>query len=324
MLILLVFFIDVQALLLLLERNEWQFWLAGVALLLVGYAFNLLRWRYLLAGKTNWLPLFHSDSVAYMLDMITPIPIMMSRIVTTGWMTPVPMPQAASGMVVDRLLETLMRLLALIMVLVLATSEGTKVNATPTILKGLGLFAVTVAGLVWLSRHREAVADKLAGWLGHLPRLNEAQIRATLDNLLQALAYSGGTRHLVIGFIISVIMWTCFLGFQYLVLLGLLPDLFFRQIILIAGVILMVVPPSTPAMIGVYHSIVIGVLVGLNLLDINMAVAYAILLHSPQMVFWLLMGGWAMTRTDVKFKQLMQAIRLYSGSQPLKSKPENV
>ena len=102
---LLVYFVDIQALFRLLERNEWQFWLAGVALLLAGYGFNLLRWRYLLAGKTNWLPLFQSDSVAYMLNMITPIPVMVSRIVTTGLMTPVPMPQATSGRVVDRLLE---------------------------------------------------------------------------------------------------------------------------------------------------------------------------------------------------------------------------
>jgi uncharacterized protein (TIRG00374 family) len=293
-------------------------------LLLAGYAFNLLRWRYLLAGKTNWLPLVHSDSVAYMLKMITPVPIIVSRIVTTGMLTPVPMSQAASGMVVDRLLEMLMRLLALMMVLALATAGAIQVNATTTILKGLGLFVVAVAGLVWISKHREAVAGKLAGWLGRLPRLNEAQLRATLDNLLQGLAYSGGTRHLVIGSMISLIMWTCFLGFQYLVLLGLLPDLFFRQLMLTAGVILMVIPPSTPAMIGVYHSIVIGILLGLNLLDIEVAVAYAVLLNLPQMVFWLLMGAWALARTGVKFNQLVQAIRSYSGSQQLNSKTENV
>jgi hypothetical protein len=324
LLILFALFVDVQALLRRLERNEWRFWLGGVALLFAGYAFNLLRWRYLLAGKTNWRPLFQSDSLAYMVKLITPIPIIVSRIVTTGMMTPVPLPQATSGMVVDRLLELLMRVLALIMVLVLAAAEGTRVNATTTILQGLGLFAVAVAGLVWLSRHREAVAGKLAGWLGRLPRLNEAQIRATLDNLLQSLAYSGGTRHLVIGFMISVITWSCFLGFQYLVLLGLLPDLFFRQLLLIAGVILMVIPPSTPAMIGVYHSIVIGVLLGLSLLDVNIAVAYAILLHLPQLVFWLVMGAWALSRANLKFSQLVQAIRLYSGSQPLNSKTEKV
>ena len=81
--------------------------------------------------------------------------------------------------------------------------------------------------------------------------------------------------------------------------------------LLTALVVLAIIPPSTTAMVGLYHLIVTAALVGFRLLDMPTATAYAILLHLPQMVFWLLAGMLAYRKTDIEFKQLLEAAREY-------------
>ncbi len=226
-------------------------------------------------------------------------------------------------MLVDRLLEMMMRLLAFILVLILVAARSTDANTTATILISLGLFAGAIAGLAWIAKHRESVTNNLATWLGRLPRLNKAQIHSLTDNLLQGLVYAGSTRRLVTGFLISLVMWTCFLGFHYMTIAAPPEPLLFKQTLLIALIVLVVIPPSTPAMIGVYHTIVIGVLVGLRLTDINRAVIYAILLHLPQLAIWLLAGTFAYSQSDVKFNQLLHATKEHAGQLKSDSDIEN-
>jgi uncharacterized protein (TIRG00374 family) len=309
LIIVFVLFVDVKAVLDLLLSTNWLLWLGSVLFLLVGFALTTVRWRHLLAGKPGWLPLFQGDSIAYMINMITPIPVMVSRIVTTNRTTPVSISQATSGMVVDRLLESMMRLLGFMLGLVVLAAQLTEANAYGTILAYLGLFALAIAGLVWLRNHHELVTDKLSAWLGRLPWLNEVQVRKTVGKFLQGLAYAGSTHQLTSGLLLSIGMWSFFLVFQYLALVALPPAMPFRDGLLIALVVLVVVPPSTPAMVGLYHAIVVGALVGLGLMNINRAITYAILLHLPQMVIWLILGNWALRVNHIRLRELLHASR---------------
>ena len=74
LLILFVIFVDLDKVVELLRGANWVLWLSGTVLLLAGYLFNAVRWRYFLKSKPEALPLFHGDSIAYMGNMITPIP----------------------------------------------------------------------------------------------------------------------------------------------------------------------------------------------------------------------------------------------------------
>jgi uncharacterized membrane protein YbhN (UPF0104 family) len=155
LLLIFIVLVDVgQAVGLLLQTN-WGVWWVGVAFLLVGYAFNTLRWHYLLNGKPNWLPLFYGDSIAYMSNMVTPIPTSVSRIFTTEWVTSASGSQAASGTVVDRLLETMMRLIATIfLVTLLATRHA---ETTSTILTNLGVVVLGIGGDPGLKPNRRQI-----------------------------------------------------------------------------------------------------------------------------------------------------------------------
>ena len=311
LLVIFVVFVDVGVVVDSLRQANWGVWGVGIVFLLVGYVINTLRWRYVLGVKPGRLPLFYSDSLAYMGNMITPIPAAVSRLFTTEWVTSASGSQTTSGMVIDRLLETMMRLITTIfLVTLLATGYA---EATSAILTNLGIVALGVSGLVWVTKHQALVIDKLAHWLSHLPRLNEEQIRNTMGALLQNLAYAGSTSHLLKGLAISIAMWTFFLVFQYLALLALQPagapiD---RQTLIAAVGVLILIPPSTTAMIGLYHSVVIGALVGFQLLDITTATAYAIVLHLPQMAFWFLAGGLAINQTNIDLKKLLEAAKTY-------------
>ena len=225
-------------------------------------------------------------------------------------------------MVVDRLLETMMRVLGFILALVLLASQLANANAYGTILVYLGLLAVAIVGLIWIRNHNELVTDKLSAWLGRLPRLNEAQVRKVVGNFLQGLTYAGSTRHVVVGLLLSITMWAFFLVFQSLVLVAVPPALPATDAVLIALAVLVVIPPSSPAMIGLYQAIVIGLLVGLSLMDINRATAYAILLFLPQLVIWLVLGILALRINHIGFAQLVQAVKTHSDKDSDTSKSE--
>ena len=215
-------------------------------------------------------------------------------------------------MVVDRLLETMMRLLAFIFLLTLLATR--RADAILSILTNVGLIAISVGVLVWVSKHQETVTDHLARWLAPLPWFNEAQLRKTTGALLENLSYAGSARHLMVGLLISMVTWLFFLAFQVLTLVAIHPPAgtIDHQILITALAVLILIPPSSSTMIGLYHSVVIGALVGFRLLDISTATAYAILLHLPQMVFWLLAGTWALTQTEIQFSRLRQAVRAHT------------
>lgn len=203
LLILFVLVVDLQEIAELLSQTSWGLWLIGAAFLVAGYVVNTLRWRYVLAGRPDFKLLFCSDSVAYMSNMVTPIPAVASRVVTTGRITSASIPQATSGMVIDRVLETTMRLIAFILILSLLAIRQSK--ATSAIVSYLTIVVLAVSLLAWVSKHQQLVIDKLVRWLSRLPRLSEERIRSTVGALLQNLASAGSTSRLITGLIISIV-----------------------------------------------------------------------------------------------------------------------
>ena len=205
-----------------------------------------------------------------------------------------------------------MRLVALIFLLTLLATR--RADVTSTILSNGGIIVVFIGALVWVTKHQETVVDHVARWLAHLPWFTEAQVRKTAGAWLKNLSYAGSVRHLVVGLLISIVTWLFFLAFQYLTLVAIDPPraTIDHQILITALGVLILIPPSSTAMIGLYHSVVIGALVGFRLLDVSTATAYAILLHLPQMVFWLLAGMWALNQTNIEFSRLKQAAQAHS------------
>ncbi len=107
---------------------------------------------------------------------------MVVRVVALGTVTPVSMPQAYSALLVERLLEQVMRLPAVILVVALVSSGQVELAASVggSLLVLLALFAV----IFWTVRHREQMIDSLVARMSHWGYSNEEQIRTTAGNIM--------------------------------------------------------------------------------------------------------------------------------------------
>lgn len=306
LIVLAIIFIDIKAVFQLLGRVDWLMLLASVVPLLAGFALITIRWRYILAGKPLRRKTFYADSIGYMTKLFTPVPLAVIRVATVSWVTAVSVPQASSGMVVERLLEITMRLITLIVLLTLFTAGYA--DAAEALLLGAILIVVTLGAISLLLKHREPVVTRLVVWLSRLPIVSDEQLRDNLNKMMQGLDMASSRRRLAVGLLISVVMWTFFLAFQYLALYA-VPSFMmsWETTLAIALTVLIVVPPSTIPMIGMYQMIVIGLLLAFGAVNSTEATAYAIILFIPQMVCWMIFGIWALFRTDVKFSDLLQA-----------------
>lgn len=79
-----------------------------------------------------------------------------------------------------------------------------------------------------------------------------------------------------------------------------------RQIVAMSATVLAILPPSTPAMIGVYQGIIVAILLPFGFFDVNTATAYALLMFGAQLVVWSILGIWGLRRTDIKISKLSQ------------------
>lgn len=73
-----------------------------------------------------------------------------------------------------------------------------------------------------------------------------------------------------------------------------------------SATILAILPPSTPAMIGVYQGVIVAILLPFGYFDVNTATAYALLVVGAQLVVWIVLGVLGLRRTDFKISQLSQ------------------
>ncbi|MFC2043533.1 hypothetical protein ACFLUA_05235 [Chloroflexota bacterium] len=59
----------------------------------------------------------------------------------------------------------------------------------------------------------------------------------------------------------------------------------------VALVTVFLVPTSSPLMVGVFHGVLIASLVALNLMETEVATAYAVLLHAIELLILILLGA---------------------------------
>ena len=106
-------------------------------------------------------------------------------------------------------------------------------------------------------------------------------------------------------------MWSLFVVFLYLSWIALPVNLTPREMLGLAVASLVFVPPSAPAMIGVYQGVLVGSLLVLRITDATTLTAYSILIFTIQVSFWVSMGVWALFRTDLRLRELINQTRSF-------------
>ena len=309
LLLLFVFLVEIDVCITLFRTINWTYLLVATAFLLVGYLLLTVRLRYILLNRPGWWETFYANSIGYMLHIGLFAPAMISRTASVGWITSITVAQASSGILIERLMEQVMRVSAGILVAALVARMQTNTNVA---VGGGGFLLVVMFGAIFLvMRHPDQVVNSVAPRLGRVRYFSEEQVRTTATSMLQGLEAISSAGRLIVSLLLSYATWSCFLIFQYLVLAALPLDMPADQMLLIAAVVLTVMPPSINVMLIVYQIVVILVLVSFQLTDTTTALTYAITLHLIQMICWIVLGSWSVRQTDLSFSQLIQAVRKY-------------
>jgi uncharacterized protein (TIRG00374 family) len=235
----------------MLANANWYALVAGTLLLVIGYIFYAIRWRYLMKDIPRLPAVFHTANVGNMVNTLLPLrPGEAIRIFLLCSKGPPPPLMAASSIVVERWLETILRMAALGGAFIFGA--GAAVSGL-TIIGSLAFLAISFLFMVWLVQRREQALRVIPPWLGRLPRLDEDDARRWLEHLIDGLSGVSSFRRLFIALIYSVITWTFFWGFHYLCLLALNPDLPMEQLLGISLGSLALVPPSATTLPGIFQ-----------------------------------------------------------------------
>jgi uncharacterized protein (TIRG00374 family) len=303
-----------------LGRIDWAtFIVVGSILLLLGYGLYALCWRSVMPPGARFFDVFHAGDAGQMIN--TWIPSRLGILVRTTMISQEykqPFVKVMSSVVIERWLETVMRIIALTGMVLLLTTRDFSIWTAVILLAILGL---SWGLLVAISRHQTTILEKWPQKLGKLPGLDQEKAKRLLSGLLIGLVGVGSARRLTIAFVWSVLMWAIFLGYHYSGLVAL--DIHFKPTEMwgLALGSLAVAPPSTATKPIIYQGMIVVVL-GLFGFDTATLTAYAILLHLPQLIWITGLGLWGFFKgPKIKLKGLMAEAESESELSDVEPKP---
>jgi uncharacterized protein (TIRG00374 family) len=296
-------FVDLDQVIEQLRQANWRILAAGIGALLVAYVLLAIRWRYLLGNRPGFFPSFHAINMSNLVNSLTPIPEIALRVLITGGGSGMSIPGATSGMLIERSLEQVMRVLAFLLALLTGYVIALK---TSSMLVNGGLILGFMVLMVLIIRNAESIVSWMQIQLARFPRLDQRRIEKVLSDLVAGLRIAGGPRQLTYGWLMSFGIWAAFFVFAYLVLLGLNIRLPVEQMVAITLLTLAVAPPSAPGMPGLYQATIMGGLSLIAGLDPALMTAYAIMVHILQVIPLVVLGIWGALGSNLTLRILFQ------------------
>jgi uncharacterized protein (TIRG00374 family) len=296
-----VVFVDLAAVAQQLTTSDPWGLLAASAFLVAGLLAYAVRWRYLLANQPALSHTFHAANVGHGVNIL--IPARLGEAARIGAMASgeaVSVAQATSSFVVERLFEQLMRFFAL--AAAIAFGAGLEISPAAAT-SGIALLALSMVGIFWLLRHREAALARAPIWLAKLPKLSEAGARSRLAEFLDTLAQISTLNRLAVALLWSLIPWLLFWGFFYTALIALSESFPAGDRMAVSLGALALSPPSAPTQPGLFHASVVAPLAVVGYSSTSLT-AYAVILHLLEMLWMLGFGVLGLARTGLSARTL--------------------
>lgn len=282
---------------------DWRYLAASVIALVSAYILLAIRWRYLLGNQPGFISAFHSVNVSNLVNSLTPIPEIALRVLITGQDRGMSVSGATSGMLVERSLEQVMRVLAFIVAVL--TGYVLAINSS-SIYVNAALFITFLVLMALLLRNAEGFIAWIQVQVRRFPRLDRPQVDKVLTDMKTGLKLAGGPKQLTIGWLMSFAIWGAFFVFANLVLVGLHITLPVPQLIAISMMTLAVAPPSAPGTPGLYQATIVGALSLVAGLDLAVMTTYAIMFHILQVLPLIVLGFWGMMGTNLSLRGLVR------------------
>lgn len=301
--VLFVVFVDLGQVVDQLSQTDWRYGAAAGGALLLGMVSYAVRWRLLLGNVPGRVATFHAANAGHTFNILIPLRAgMWARVFVIKQLSPVTITEGLSSVMVERLMEQTMRLIALGGAIVL----GAGLDVSPA--TAIGTVAVVIlifAALFRIVNQRERVLETWPGWLARLPRLEEARVRKILSDWLNNLAVVASPGRFALAFLLSLLTWGIFWGFHLLVLLALDNQLSTSDVLAISLGSLALAPPSAPTQPGLYQASIVAPLAATGF-DSNLLTAYAVLLQIFELVFMIGLGLWGLNTSGASLGAILQ------------------
>jgi len=288
----------------------------GVYLLLgliITLPFFLLLGREIAWGQTiGYFDTLYVDGSGYMFTILMQFPNSALRVFAINRSTEIEGSVTTSALTIEIMAGWLVRFLGVIFTVVLVAADYGDSQSPMLISLAMVVFALFL--LFILVRNLERIRPYLVRGLTHLPRISAERaerLTITITNILEHIA---SIRRFGIATVLTILIWIFGLLF-YLYSFNSMNVELTKPHLFVALAAMIVAPPTSPMMIGVFHGAVIAILGTFGLMEADSAAAYAILLHLTQMILLVTLGVIGMRRLDLKFGSIIKEVRANTSKQ---------
>ena len=304
-----VLFVDVGQMIQVMLHTNYALVLVGVIFLLGGIALIDVRWWYLLGREPAFKRLGHATNASYIVPILTPIPNYISRVVITGMATEATLPQATTSMMVERMIAQIMRITTIVLTIAL----GVQSTMSPaSMVRSILLSFAVLAGYLLAIRYAEQVISGVEKGVTKIPRLSDKTRGKIVSITQEALSVDIGMKDLLFAVGMTIVMWTLFFLFHFMVILSMPLGLDMHSNITIALGALALTPPSAPAMLGIYQISQVGPNLILRLGSLEQLLPYSLMLYFIQAIVWMILTVWGLRKLDMSFVDLFRSSKSQS------------
>jgi glycosyltransferase 2 family protein len=288
-------------------RNINYFWmLAASAIFFISYVGRVLRWQLLFAPhRMRFNKVFHAMNIGYLLSSVLPARLGdIVRAVLVGQFENVSKARALSTVVVERLFDglTVVLLLGVTALFVPNIPDIARQGAVAVAAAGIGGLVV----LLLLSFNKERGLSLLHRLTPPIPFLQSPRLWGSLESLIDGFAILRSPRELF-----GVAAWSIFAwltgGLMYWAVMRAmdLQTLSFDSAFLVMVVTsLVVIVPSSPAYIGVFHATAVFTLNTVFGIDKSAALSYAVVIHALNYLWLIAIGIYSMWHEGLSYDRL--------------------
>ena len=300
------YFFDLKDLVAIAKQTNYLLVLLGVAFFLGGIFLIDVRWWYLLGRKQSFKTIAHATNTSYIVPILTPIPNYISRVVITGLATEASIPQATTAMLVERMIAQIMRITTIVMAVALGVqstmSSTTMIRSVAISVGVLVLYLLAIRFVIPLTRALDKALGKISG-------LRDEHRRKVVDVIRDALSLDVGMSVLLQAVGMTIIMWTLFFLFYFMVIVAMPLGLDVKSGVTIALGSLALVPPSAPAMLGIFQLSMVGPNLILRLGTVEQLLPYSLMLYFIQAIVWGVLTLWGLRKMNMSFVDLFRHSR---------------
>ena len=304
--LLLFLFIDFEALDEAIRATDWREYFVSVLFLLGTYGVITFRTRFLLQQKIGYFDALSVDASGFMFSILMQVPNSAFRALALNRSAGIEGSLTTSALTVEVLTGWLVRSLGVVFAIVLVAADSGDAQ------RPLILSLVSVGGLFLLlfslAMHAEEIRPYLANLFGRVPRVSADRADQMATGTTHTLEHIASIRRFGIALFLTILVWVFALLF-YLYAFESMNIEIAKPHLFVALAAMIVAPPTSPMMIGVFHGTVIAVVGTLALLDTNDAAAYAMTIHASQMLLLVILGIVGMRRLNLQFREIVKEIR---------------